>query len=143
FKSNLRNRERRLQKLGEVTFEVTRRSAEQSRALEIFYTLEASGWKGEQGTAIAGRPDAKTFYDLLVQRASREMWIPILSVSGRPAAAQLIRVHGRTMFMLKTAYDPDFSPFAPGQLLTARLIRYGIENGMDVLDFLASNMLWK
>jgi len=47
------------------------------------------------------------------------------------------------MFMLKTAYHPDFHPYAPGQLLTARLIRYGIEHGIDALDFLADNMTWK
>jgi CelD/BcsL family acetyltransferase involved in cellulose biosynthesis len=143
FKANLRNRERRLQQLGEVTFEVTRGTAEQNHALEIFYTLEASGWKGERGTAIARRAHVKVFYDRLVERASPQIWIPILAVSERPAAAQLIRVQGRTMFMLKTAYHPDFSPLAPGQLLTARVIRYGIENGMDALDFLADNMPWK
>jgi CelD/BcsL family acetyltransferase involved in cellulose biosynthesis len=143
FKSNLRNRERRLQRLGEVTFEVAKSRAEQGRALEIFYELEASGWKGERGTAIASRGHVKAFYDRLVELKSSQMWIPILTVAGRPAAAQLIRVQDRTMFMLKTAYDPDFSPFAPGQLLTARLIRYGIQNGMDALDFLADNMPWK
>jgi CelD/BcsL family acetyltransferase involved in cellulose biosynthesis len=143
FKSNLRNRERRLQERGEVTFEVARGSADQSRALETFYELEASGWKGEGGTAIASRAHVKAFYDRLVERASSQVWIPILSVAGRPAAAQLIRVQGRTMFMHKTAYDPEFSPFAPGQVLTARVIRYGIANGMDALDFLADNMPWK
>lgn len=143
FRSNLRNRERRLQQLGEVAFEVARGSADLSRALETFYALEASGWKGERGTAIASRGHVKAFYDRLVELASSQMWIPILSVAGRPAAAQLLRVQGRTMFMQKTAYHPDFSPFAPGQLLTARLIRYGIQNGMDALDFLADNMPWK
>jgi CelD/BcsL family acetyltransferase involved in cellulose biosynthesis len=47
------------------------------------------------------------------------------------------------MFMHKTAYDPEFSPFAPGQVLTARVIGHGIEHGMDALDFLADNMPWK
>jgi CelD/BcsL family acetyltransferase involved in cellulose biosynthesis len=143
FKSNLRNRERRLQQLGDLVFEVARGSADQSRALETFYALEASGWKGERGTAIASREHVKAFYDRLVERASSQMWIPILSVAGRPVAGQLFRIQGGTMFMHKTAYDPEFSPFAPGQLLTARVIRYGIENGMDALDFLADNMPWK
>ena len=143
FKANLRNRERRLQTLGEVTFEVARGRAEQRAALEAFYALEKSGWKGERGTAIAQRASTKAFYDCLVERTGPNMWIPILSVAGRAAAAQLVRVQGRTLFMLKTAYEPDFSPYAPGQLLTARLIRYGIDNGMEALDFLGDNMVWK
>jgi CelD/BcsL family acetyltransferase involved in cellulose biosynthesis len=143
FKSNLRNRERRLRELGAVSFEVATERAEQGRALETFYELEASGWKGDRGTAIACRADVKAFYDRLVERASPQVWIPVLSVAGRPAAAQLYRVLGRTMFMHKTAYDAEFSPFAPGQVLTARVIRHGIQKGMEALDFLADNMPWK
>jgi len=143
FKSNLRNRERRLQEAGAVTFEVATERADQARALEAFYELEASGWKGESGTAIASRTHVKAFYDRLVERASSQIWIPVLSVAGRPVAAQLYRVQGGTMFMQKTAYHPEFSPFAPGQVLTARVIRYGIQKGMGALDFLADNMPWK
>jgi CelD/BcsL family acetyltransferase involved in cellulose biosynthesis len=143
FKSNLRNRERRLERLGEVSFAVARTGEAQRAALKIFYALEASGWKGERGTAIAQRASAKAFYDGLVERTAQSTWITILSVAGRPAAAQLIRVHGRTLFLLKTAYDPEFSPFAAGQLLTARVMRYGMDHGVEALDFLGENMTWK
>ncbi len=143
FKANLRNRERRLKMLGEVTFAVARARAEQRAALQIFYALEASGWKGKRGSAIAQRAGAKVFYDELEERTALNTWIPTLSVAGRVVAAQLIRVQGSTLFMLKTAYDPDFSPYTPGQLLTARLIRYSIDNGMEALDFLSENMTWK
>ena len=143
FKANLRNRERRLEALGEVTFEVVQGRDQQAQALQSFYALEASGWKAQSGTTIVQRENVKTFYDRLVDRASPHTWIPILRVHHRPAAAQLVRIYGGTMFMLKTAYHPDFAPYAPGQLLTARLIRYGIERGMEALDFLASNMTWK
>lgn len=143
FKSNLRNRERRLQTLGEVTFSVVRAGEEQRGALDIFYALEASGWKAERGTAIAQRPNVKAFYDGLYDRTARDIWIPILSVAGRPAAAQLVRLGDRTLFLLKTAYDPAFAPYAPGQLITARLIRYAIEHDMAALDFLSEDMTWK
>lgn len=143
FKANLRNRERRLEQLGEVIFTVARAGLEQRAALEVFYALEASGWKGERGTAIASRASAKAFYDGLQERTARDLWITILSVAGRAAAAQLIRVQDGTLFLLKTAYHPEFAPYAPGQLLTARLIRYGIDHGMKTLDFLGCNMTWK
>ena len=143
FKANLRNRERRLSALGEVSFEVVTGSGAWDRALQIFYELEASGWKRERGTAIAQRASAKAFYDRMVNRTAGQIWLPILRVGDRPAAAQVVRVAGRTMLMLKTAYHPDFSPYAPGQLLTARLIQHGIEHGMDALDFLGEHMTWK
>ncbi len=143
FKANLRNRERRLRTLGEVTFSVVRAGAEQPAALDAFYALEAGSWKGERGTAIAQRPSVKAFYDGLVDRTAQDIWIAVLSVAGRPAAAQFVRLADRTLLLLKTAYDPAFAPYAPGQLLTARLIQYGIDQGMEVLDFLAANMTWK
>jgi CelD/BcsL family acetyltransferase involved in cellulose biosynthesis len=143
FKANLRNRERRLEALGAVAFTVIGTGAEQAAALETFYALEASGWKGKQGTAIARRASTKAFYDGLWERTTRDWWIPILSLDGRPVAAQLIRVRERTLFLLKTAYDPEFAPYAPGQLLTARVMRYGIDHGMQALDFLGDTMTWK
>jgi CelD/BcsL family acetyltransferase involved in cellulose biosynthesis len=143
FKANLRNRERRLRTLGEVTFEVARGGTGQQAALEVFYALEKCSWKGKRGTAIAQQSHTRAFYDRLVERTGQNMWIPILSVGTRAVAAQLVRTHGRTLFMLKTAFDPDFAPYAPGQLLTARLSQYGIDNGMEALDFLGDNMVWK
>ncbi len=143
FKSNLRNRERRLNALGGVSFEVGQKRNEQKRALQIFYELEQSSWKGERGTAIINQRDTKFFFDKLVERATGDIWIPILSVSGRPVAAQLIRVCCGTMFLLKTAYHPDFSPYSPGQLITARVIKYGMERGIKILDFLGEQMTWK
>lgn len=145
FKANLRNRERRLRALGEVKFCVERGDPAQPAARDVFYALEASGWKAERGTAIAQRSNVKAFYDGLLDQTADETWIPILTVAGQPIAAQLIRLGGggRTLFLLKTAYDPSFAPYAPGQLLTAALVRYGSEHGMDALDFLAENMTWK
>ena len=143
FKSNLRNRERRLTALGEVSFEVVTAAGPLKRAMDVFYALEDSGWKGESGTAVAQRQPVKCFYNGLVERASDDVWVPILSVNGRPVAAQVLRVWGRTMFMLKTAYDEEYSEYAPGQLITARVIRYGLVHNMEALDFLAANASWK
>jgi CelD/BcsL family acetyltransferase involved in cellulose biosynthesis len=140
FKSNLRNRERRLQALGEVRFEIARPTP---ATLETFYRLEASGWKGALGTAIAQRPAVRTFYDRVIERAGPGMWLPLLYVGDRPVAAQLIAVAARTLFLLKTAYDPDFAVYAPGQLLTSRLIQHGIAHEMRTLDFLGDPMTWK
>jgi CelD/BcsL family acetyltransferase involved in cellulose biosynthesis len=143
FKSNLRNRERRLAALGEVSFEVVTGQGALRKALDVFYDLEAGGWKGQGGTAVARRQQVKRLYDRLLERAGEDMRIPILAVSGRAVAAQVLRVRGKIMFMLKTAYDEAYSAYAPGQLLTARVLQYGREDGLEALDFLADNADWK
>ena len=142
FKANLRNREHRLQALGEVTFEIATGPG-LKRAFEIYYELDSSSWKSQHGTAVFQQENVKTFYDQLVERAPEQIWIPILSVNGEPAAAQFLMVRERTMYLQKTAYSLKFAPYAPGQLLTARLVRHGLAHGMDALDFLAANMTWK
>ena len=142
FKSNLRNRENRIQALGEVTFEVATGN-DLKRAFEIYYELDSHSWKSEHGTAVFQQANVKTFYELLVERAPDQIWIPILSVNGEPAAAQFLMVRDRTMYLQKTAYNLKFAPYAPGQLVTARLVRHGLAHGMDALDFLAANMTWK
>ena len=144
FKSNLRNREHRIQELGAVTFEVaTGGGNDLQRAFEIYYELDSHSWKSQSGTAVFQQANVKTFYDRLVERAPEQIWIPVLSVNGKPAAAQFLLVRDRTIFLQKTAYSLEFSPYAPGQLLTAHVIRHGIANDMTALDFLAANMTWK
>jgi CelD/BcsL family acetyltransferase involved in cellulose biosynthesis len=143
FKSNLRNRERRIQALGKTTFTVVRDTDSLKGALRTFYEVEAKSWKGEEGTAIAMQPGAKALFDGLLEGTARDMWIAVLSVGDTPVAAQILRVRDRTMFLLKTAYDPEFAAYSPGQLITARVIQDGIERGMDTLDFLGAPMDWK
>ena len=142
FKSNLRNRENRIQALGEVTFEVATGN-DLKRAFEIYYELDSHSWKSEHGSAVFQQANVKTFYELLVERAPDQILIPLLSVNGEPAAAQFLMVRDRTMYLQKTAYSLKFAPYAPGQLVTARLVRHGLAHGMDALDFLAANMTWK
>ena len=48
----LRRQRNRLAEHGEVRFEVARTPDEIAPRVEIFLTLEASGWKGQRGTAL-------------------------------------------------------------------------------------------
>src|SRR5438270_126128 len=145
FKSNLRRRERRLGELGAVRCDIARGGRPLERALEAFYQLEARGWKGQSGSAVAQRPQVKRFYDRLVERAAADggIWIPMLTLSDSPIAAQVLRVSGRTMFGLKTAYDEAYARYGPGQVLTSRVIRYGLDQGMEALALMAGDATYK
>jgi CelD/BcsL family acetyltransferase involved in cellulose biosynthesis len=143
FKYRLRNRLKRLAVKGEVAFEMVSSPHDLRAALPAFYQLEASGWKGAGGTAVVQQPTVKRLYDEIVVRACGDLRIALLTVAGTPIAAQVYRVCGRTMFMLKTAYDETYGLYVPGQLLTSKVIQYGMQHGMDALDFLADNARWK
>lgn len=142
FKYKLRNRLKRLALKGEVAFDMASTAQDVSNALPKFYQLEASGWKGAQGTAVVQQPSVKRLYDELV-RACGDVRIALLNVAGTPIAAQVYRASGRTLFMFKTAYDEAYGLYVPGHLVTARVVQYGIQHGMTALDFLADNAPWK
>jgi len=143
FKANLRNRERRLSQLGKVRFEVVRDPARFQEAMEVFYALESQGWKGRANTSIEQRPQVRKFYDALVARVPDQVWVPILSLNDKPIAAQFIRTFGETVYLLKIGFDPDFAPYSPGQLITARTLAYAIAERMKAFDFLGEQMTWK
>lgn len=143
FKANLRNREQRLANTGSVRFEVVRGPERLTAAMNVFYELEASGWKGQEQTSIRQRPDVRMFYDTLVARAPQDFWVPILYADDKPIAAQFIRVCGDVAYLLKVGFDPEFSPYSPGQLLMARVMAYSIAQGCTVFDFLGEQMTWK
>ena len=143
FKYRLRNRLKRLAAKGDVAFDIASTQPEIHAALPKFYQLEASGWKGAQGTAVVQQPNVKRLYDEIIRRSCGDVRIALLEVSGTPIAAQVYLASARTMFLLKTAYDEAYGLFVPGQLITARVVQYGIEQGMNALDFMADNERWK
>src|SRR6202035_4838275 len=67
-RSNLRNRLKRLERLGRVELEV-------GSALEEGFEIEAAAWKGRKGTAIGCRPELRRFYTRLATQAAGKGWL--------------------------------------------------------------------
>ena len=73
----LRRQRHRLEDTGAVTFDVASSPEQIGPALEAFLALEAEGWKGERGTALAQHPGDAAFIReaapaLAAQRAIRD-----------------------------------------------------------------------
>jgi CelD/BcsL family acetyltransferase involved in cellulose biosynthesis len=78
FRSNLRNRMSRLTRLGEPQLEILDdRQAIEAAAADA-WRLEESGWKREEGTAIACDPAVQTFYNSLIERGTAAGWLRLL-----------------------------------------------------------------
>ncbi|HVE85599.1 MAG TPA: GNAT family N-acetyltransferase, partial [Myxococcales bacterium] len=114
-------------------------------ALEEGFRLEASGWKGEQGTAIACAPQTRSFYTALAKVAAEQRWLSLyfLKVGGRTVAFHFgLQVGGR-YFLLKPGYDESLGECSPGQLLVDEVLRDLFHRGAHELDFLGPRMTWK
>jgi CelD/BcsL family acetyltransferase involved in cellulose biosynthesis len=121
FKRNLRRKAKKLEKFGHIGYNAHHGIEGTMKAFETFLEVEANSWKGSSGTGTALILDeSKTrFYRELVSRFahSGRLCIDIMTVSGKPVAAQLGVISGDTLHLLKIAYDQAWGDTGPGGLL--------------------------
>jgi CelD/BcsL family acetyltransferase involved in cellulose biosynthesis len=135
FRSHLRRAKRQLEEQG--TLELKHYSAADPEALEKFYSLEASGWKGEEGTAIKCHPSTRQFYDAVAQAAARDGYLSLdfLELNGKAIAGHFgFNLRGR-YFLAKAGYDEAFRRHGPGQLLVNEILSQTRERGLREFDF--------
>jgi CelD/BcsL family acetyltransferase involved in cellulose biosynthesis len=126
FRGNLRKARNKLNTAGNVEFAFLRQPEELGDGFERFLRVEASGWKGQEGTnsAISLHQDLLRFYRSIVRRlAGRGCEINLLSVDGRDIAGQFCVSFGRTYSVLKIGYDESVAQFAPGNMMFEALLR--------------------
>ena len=122
---DLRRRQRRLAEGGDVAFAVAAGGPILAAAVEAFLLLEAAGWKGEAGSAMACTPSHAAFARTVFAGSEGPVRVraDTLSLDGRPLAISLALVMGGTAFLLKTAYDEGARALAPGLVLEAEIVR--------------------
>lgn len=144
-RSNLRNRERRLSRLGDVEMEEVSSGIQVESALRVGLELEAAGWKGRAGTAIRSHRDLELFYRRLSRRAARRGWLRLhfLKMGSRRIAFDYSLRYGNKLYLLKPAYDPTFAAYSPYNLLLTRVLQSAFREGLSEFDFLGQNDGWK
>jgi CelD/BcsL family acetyltransferase involved in cellulose biosynthesis len=145
FLANLRRRMRRLQEQGAVSVRRVDAGEAVDAFLEEFLSLEAAGWKGVRGSAIAHDPRTVAFYRDVASAAAREGWLALraLDVGGRPIAMHFGLLHKGVYSLPKPAYDESFATCSPGQLLFREVLAECEARRLDELDFLGPDMPWK
>jgi CelD/BcsL family acetyltransferase involved in cellulose biosynthesis len=122
----LRRQRHRLAEHGAVTFDVARSPDEVAAALETFLLLEASGWKGQRGTALEQNEGDATF----IRRATvalaetGQCEVITLRAGATPIAAGIVLRHRDRAFYFKIGVDERFARFSPGVQLTLELTRH-------------------
>ncbi len=132
FRSNLNKARNKLAREKTVEFRSATDRSDLARGFAEFLDIEASGWKGAKGTgtAIKLHPELVRFYQSLIDEfcASREVMINGLIVDGKPIASQFCVKDDDTLYVLKLAYDEEWSRVAPGNMLLERVIEKGIRD---------------
>jgi hypothetical protein len=93
-------------------------------AVDRFLELEAAGWKGRRGTALASTPAATGFFremiDGFAERGAVELLF--LEVGDRIVAARCNLRGSDVIFCYKVAHDEELRSFSPGTQLELLMI---------------------
>jgi CelD/BcsL family acetyltransferase involved in cellulose biosynthesis len=111
--------------------------SEEPGAIEAFIQLEAAGWKGREGTALASNPaHAELMRETARAFAERGSFsLVFLEAAEKAVAARCSFVSGGIDFCFKIAYDEDFKRFSPGRELELRWIdRFHADESLEWLD---------
>lgn len=122
----LRRLRNRLAEHGRVSFAVAQTRADVAAAFDQFLALEASGWKGRRGSALAQRPDvADRLRRAAVELAAHgQCEIVTLSAGTSAVAAGVVLRHQDRAFFFKVGIDERFARVSPGVQLTLELTRH-------------------
>jgi CelD/BcsL family acetyltransferase involved in cellulose biosynthesis len=114
-------------------------------ALDEGFALEAAGWKGARGTAIACDRALTSRYRALAHAfATRgQLACYFLTVGGRRVAFHFALIDNDTYYLFKPGFAPALASFGPGHLLVDLVARDLIARGVRELDFLGDDMPWK
>ncbi|NWK97070.1 CelD-like protein [Sphingobium lactosutens] len=118
-RKELRRLQKRLAELGTVEQRLLTDPADLADWCSDFLALEASGWKGKEGTALACKPEHIAFFRAACTAASDAGRLHMLRIDldGRPIAMLVNFRHGEGAFSFKIAIDETLGRFSPGVLI--------------------------
>ncbi len=121
---------RRLAEKGELAHRIARTPDEVRYAFEHFLILEASGWKGRRGTAMAVDRFRSAFAREAVNNLAERDCVRIhtLELAGRVVAILIVFTVSGEAWTWKTAYDETLHAYSPGMLLMIEVVKNHLED---------------
>jgi hypothetical protein len=130
LRSAITRHTRRLMKQDGATFTLVKNEAGLNEAIAAYETVYAASWK---------QPEPFPAFNATFIRASAAagtLRLATLHLGPTPIAAQFWLVHEGWAAVLKLAYDEAYKKLAPGNVLTALVIRHLLEHDhVHTLDF--------
>ena len=149
-RKELRRLRARLDELGTVAFLQFREGEQLDTWVTDFLELEASGWKGREGTALAGAADTTAFFKQAIASGQQTGRLDMLKMTfdGKPIAMLVTFVAAPGAFAFKIAFDEDYARFSPGVLIKIENLKMLDDAAIDWVDSCAVedhpmiNSLW-
>ncbi|PQM27990.1 GNAT family N-acetyltransferase [Sphingopyxis lindanitolerans] len=118
-RKELRRQANRLADQGALSFRRWQSDEAAAPWIDAFLDLEARGWKGQAGSALASHGDTEAWFRAVVAAAAAagKLDMRLLALDERPLAMLVNFLCPPGGFSFKTAFDEEFARFSPGVLL--------------------------
>ncbi|AOR76140.1 hypothetical protein LH128_10136 [Sphingomonas sp. LH128] len=118
-RKELRRQANRLAEEGAIAFEHSTDARDVARWCTDFLALEAAGWKGKAGSALASSERTERMFRESLEGAALRGRLERLSLTldGRPVAMLATFLTAPGAYSYKTAFDETYARFSPGVLL--------------------------
>lgn len=118
-RKELRRQANRLAEQGAIGFRRWRAGEPVAPWVDGFLELEARGWKGRAGSALASHGDTEAWFRAILPAAADagRLDMRALDLDGRPLAMLINFLCPPGGFSFKTAFDEEYARFSPGVLL--------------------------
>lgn len=134
FRTNLKQGRKRLQKIGELRFELPE---------DYSSSVETIDWVIEEKRRWVDRMDkvcpwmskgeARAFFLAASMKRGELGRVGLfrLTLDGKPIAAFLTMIDRTRVELLTTSFDPEYSRYSPGMLIIEDTVRWCFERGLD------------
>jgi len=143
LRRELRHVRRQLEEQGS-SLKLYRIEAADPDALNRFFQLEASGWKGQERSAILFK-GTRPFFDEVAESAARFGYFTLymLELNGHLIAAHFGFTHRACYYSVLVAYNESFREFSPGHLIIGEIVNDCATRGVRCYDTTGQNQEWK
>lgn len=118
-RKELRRQHKRLSEEGALTFERSQGPEDIGQWIAEFLALEAAGWKGDAGSALADAEKTRSLFTEALNGAAATGRLERLALrlDGKPIAMLASFIAPPGVFSFKTTFDERYSRYSPGLLL--------------------------
>jgi CelD/BcsL family acetyltransferase involved in cellulose biosynthesis len=145
WRSNLPRLARKLQREHDAEFSIVQAPTDLAGELDMGFRVEASGWKGEQKTAIRSAAQTEAFYRNVAEsfHDRGQLRLSRIVLPDGCAASDLCLLAGQRLYLLKTGFDERFRKLSPGLVLRLATIERCFELGIEAHELLGNDAEWK
>ena len=145
WKKGLRASRRKMSKKHEAIFELARSPLDLEAELSEGFAVEASGWKGEAGTAIVSRPETEAFYRGIAAAFHErdELRLSRIVLDGEAVAFNYCLEHRGRLYGLKAGFDERFRKLSPGLVLQLSIVERCFESDVNAFELFGGHADWK